>query len=255
MLVGLLGLNLLGQFFFWIFLCGAVAVSATKWGRSPILYFQLSFFLSPLVGVIVLLLRGKDESEIQERKLRSGTHRICPNCKELILAEAVKCRYCGSTLAPIVRRPESMRPDGGIFEWSEFSPEEKVGTLISLPLVVLFLVLFFGGMLNGLTGERGANEGASPEERWNAPITKSDRKEGIESLCKVFQIYGLPKNAKDATEAAHKAADLFELASNQSPERNDYILTSLVGQFRGGKLTQSDCEQVGAPLPTTEGDR
>ena len=57
-----------------------------------------------------------------------------------------------------------------------------------------------------------------------------------------------------ATEAAHNAAELFKLAGNQSPERSTYILTSIVGEFRGGQLGQADCAQAGAPIPTNPAD-
>lgn len=93
-------MDLLSGLFFWIFFSVAVTVWASKWGRSGFGYFLLSFILSPLVGGIVLLLRGRNESEVRDRTLRSGTRKACPNCKELVLAEAVKCRYCGSTLTP-----------------------------------------------------------------------------------------------------------------------------------------------------------
>ena len=105
-----------------------------------------------------------------------------------------------------------------------------------------------------VTGSRGNSAPAPAAEGSNAPITEGDRKDGIESLCKVFQIYGLPKNDKDAAEAAHNAAELFKLAGNQSPERSTYILTSIVGEFRGGQLGQADCAQAGAPIPTNPAD-
>jgi hypothetical protein len=117
----------------------------------------------------------------------------------------------------------------------------------------LFLIFFFlRGMLRSLTGGRATSETEPSAQGSNAPITEGDRKDGIESLCKVFQIYGLPKNDHDATEAARNAGELFKLAGNQSAERSEYILTSIVGEFRGGKLGQADCAQAGAPLPTTE---
>jgi hypothetical protein len=249
-LSGFLLLNLFAGLFFWIFLCVAVTVWARKCGRSGTGYFLLSFFLSPLVSGIVLLLRGRDESEIRDRTLRSGTHRICPNCRELILSEAVKCRYCGSTIRPVA--PGSMPHRGGHFEWSEISPEEKVGVSLAVVLALFLSFFFIRGMLRGFTGERGAREGAPFEEKWNAPIAEGDRKDGIESLCKVFQIYGLPKNDGDATEAARNAAELFKLPGNHSPERSSYILSTIVGEFRAGKVGQAACGQAGAPLPVTE---
>jgi hypothetical protein len=103
-------------------------------------------------------------------------------------------------------------------------------------------------------GGSGASVPAISADGSNAPITDGDRKDGIESLCKVFQIYGLPKNDSGANEAVHNAVELFKLAGNQSPERSTYILTSIVGDFRGGKLGQADCAQAGAPIPTNPSD-
>jgi hypothetical protein len=159
---------------------------------------------------------------------------------------------------PIVRTsspppPSSDGKGGGGFEllpWSQLSPSQKAGRAIA-GLVVLFLLFFFlRGMLRGLGG--GGASTAPSADSSNAPITEGDRKDGIESLCKVFQIYGLPRNEHDATEAARNAAELYKLAGNQSKERSAYILTSIVEEFRGGKLGQPDCAQAGAPLVTTE---
>src|SRR5258705_13120577 len=105
-------------------------------------------------------------------------------------------------------------------------------------------------MLRGLGGSRGT-ELVPLSNGSNAPITEGDRKDGIESLSKAFQIYGLPKNDKAATEPAQNAGELYKLAANQSPERSNYILSTIVEEFRGGKLTKSDCEQAGPPLPPT----
>jgi hypothetical protein len=160
----------------------------------------------------------------------------------------VKCRFCGSTLTPVVRAGP-IPPSGGYSEWSELSPELKAGVWIAA-VFVLFLTLFpVRGIWRGLGGATsGPSEGASPEESWNAPMTEGDRKGGIEPLCKVFQIYGFPKNDHDANEAARNAAELFKLAGNQSPERSAYILTMTVGEFRSGNLSQSDCAKAGAPI-------
>jgi hypothetical protein len=142
---------------------------------------------------------------------------------------------------------------GGGFEllpWSELSSGQKAGRLLAAA-VLLFLIFFFlRGMLRGLTGGSGTNEPAPSAQGSGAPITEGDRKDGIESLCKVFQIYGLPKNDHDATDAAHNAAELFKLAGDQSPERSNYILTTIVAEFRSGKLGEADCTNAGAPVPT-----
>jgi hypothetical protein len=148
------------------------------------------------------------------------------------------------------------RGKGGfeLLPWSELSPGQRAGRAVA-GVVLLFMVFFFlRGILRDVTGSRGNSAPAPAAEGSNAPITEGDRKDGIESLCKVFQIYGLPKNDKDAAEAAHNAAELFKLAGNQSPERSTYILTSIVGEFRGGQLGQADCAQAGAPIPTNPAD-
>jgi hypothetical protein len=143
------------------------------------------------------------------------------------------------------------RGKGGfeLLPWSELSVGQQAGRVVAGG-IVLFLILFFvRGMLHGLIGS-SASGPAPVAEGSNPPITEGDRKDGIESLCKVFQIYGLPKNDSGATEAVHNAVELFKLAGNQSPERSTFILTSIVADFRAGRLGQADCAQAGAPIPT-----
>ncbi len=117
-------------------------------------------------------------------------------------------------------------------------------------LLIFLIVRVVWRGLGGATS--GTTENAPSAQSSGVPITEGDRKDGIESLCKVFQIYGLPKNDHDATEAAHNAAELFKLAGNQSPERSAYILTTIVREFRSGKLSQPDCAEAGAPITTTQ---
>src|SRR5271155_1213272 len=142
---------------------------------------------------------------------------------------------------------------GGGFElipWSELSQGQRIGRAIAAAIVLLLILFFIRGILRNLgVGSSSSNTTAPAAESSAAPITDADRKAAIESLCKVFQIYGLPKNDSDATEDARNAG---ELGGNQSPERSAYILNSVVGEFRGGKLGQSDCSDAGEPLPTNE---
>jgi hypothetical protein len=60
----------------------------------------------------------------------------------------------------------------------------------------------------------------------------------------------MPRTEDDAAASARNAAQLYKLAGNQSPERSEFILTSVVGEFRSGKLREDDCAQVGHPLKT-----
>jgi hypothetical protein len=155
-----------------------------------------------------------------------------------------------------ISAPSGGGKDKGGFEllpWSELSTGQRAGR-IAAGAIVLFLILFFlRGMLRSVGGS-GASAPTPSADGSNAPITDGDRKDGIESLCKVFQIYGLPKNDSGANEAVHNAVELFKLAGNQSPERSTYILTAIVGDFRSGKLGGGDCAQAGAPIPVNPSD-
>jgi len=157
---------------------------------------------------------------------------------------------------PEVRTPSSAGKGKVGFElipWSELSPAQRAGRSVAA-VVLLFLVFFFiRGIIRGLGGMSGTSENAPSAKSTGAPITEGDRKDGIGSLCKVFQIYGLPKNDHDATEAARNAAELFKLAGNQSPQRSEYILITIAQEFRSGKLSQRDCADAGAPIGTAEG--
>ena len=155
---------------------------------------------------------------------------------------------------PEIRTPafQTRAPSGAVkgkggFEllpWSQLSATQRAGRVGAGAIALLLMLLAVRGMLHSLIGSNASGPALTAEGA-NLPIAEGDRKDGIESLCKVFQIYGLPKNDSGATEAVHNAV---KLASNQSPERSTYILTSIMGEFRGGKLGQADCAQAGAPL-------
>lgn len=82
----------------WGLLVVFVSVWAKNWGRKASNYFWLSFFLSPLVGALVLLIKGKDDSSITQQRISSKEMKRCPYCHELILYEAAVCKFCGKTL-------------------------------------------------------------------------------------------------------------------------------------------------------------
>ncbi|MGD0673505.1 MAG: hypothetical protein ABSB13_15645 [Candidatus Binatus sp.] len=169
--------------------------------------------------------------------------------------------------SPVIHTPGPPPPSNGGEEkakggfqwipWSETSRAQRAGRAIAAGIVLLLILFLARGMLRGLGGAKGGATGGSSADGFSAqtsgvPVTEGDRRDGIESLCKVFQIYGLPKNDHDAAEAAHNAAELFKLAGNQSPERSTYILTTIAHEFRSGKLSGEDCAQAGAPIATTQ---
>ena len=165
--------------------------------------------------------------------------------------------------APVIHTPAASPPSNGgeekakskfeLIPWSELSTAQRAGRSIAAGIVLLLILFLVRGMWRGVRhATSGSSETASSSQTSGVPITEGDRKDGIESLCKVFQIYGLPKNDHDAAEAARNAAELFKLAGNQSPERSTYILTTIVHEFRSGKLAGPDCAEAGAPIATTQ---
>lgn len=78
--------------FGWLLWSIAVAAIASSRGRSAFLWFLLSLLLSPLLTMILVLAFGRPGPNYK-------THKRCPDCRELILMDAVKCKHCGTALA------------------------------------------------------------------------------------------------------------------------------------------------------------
>jgi hypothetical protein len=91
-------------------LAAIVASLAKKRGKSPAAYFWLSFFLTFLVGILVLLVQTSGGQTV--RKLGpdsrlgvlNGEQVLkCPKCAEWIKVEATVCKHCGQDVAEHVR--------------------------------------------------------------------------------------------------------------------------------------------------------
>jgi hypothetical protein len=119
-----------------------------------------------------------------------------------------------------------------------------------IAVVGLSALIVIKNMLFG--GHRAGVPAAEQTQAENAPLSDAERRDGIESLCKVFQIYGLPKTENDVAAAVKNAGELFKLGGGEAPGRGGYIFQSLAGEFRDKKLGGTDCAQAGAPLPTSD---
>ena len=89
-------------FLIWIVIAIACAIVASSKGRSGFGWFILGFFLSVIALIIVAVLPSK----VPPPTIAGGevatpqTHVRCPDCKELVRKDAVKCKHCGSALVP-----------------------------------------------------------------------------------------------------------------------------------------------------------
>ena len=85
----------------WFLFSIAVAILASNKGRSAFGWFVLAMVTSPLLAGIFCAV-------VSNLKLPEGvsaptplTHVKCPDCAELVLAEAKVCKHCGIKLVPI----------------------------------------------------------------------------------------------------------------------------------------------------------
>src|SRR5258708_25094563 len=155
----------------------------------------------------------------------------------------------GRAQTPLSAPPGDGKAKGGSIEWlpwGELSAGQRAGRAMAGVVVLILIFFFMRGMLRGVA----SSSQSTADQQGAVSMSESDRKDGIEWLCKIFQIYGIPKTQQDAVGAAKNAAEMFKLAGNQSPERSTFILTAIAEEFRAGKLQGDDCAQAGAPLAT-----
>jgi hypothetical protein len=87
-------------FLFWLFfsvICGIVASSR---GRSGFGYSLLAIMISPLLCIILVALLPNLKNSLSSSQPTPETHVKCPDCRELILRDAKKCKHCGAALIP-----------------------------------------------------------------------------------------------------------------------------------------------------------
>jgi hypothetical protein len=96
--------NMWGVFLFpaffvvvWILLCILAMRMAQRKGRRGATYFLVSYFLTPVVGLLM--------AAIAKPRLAARNQRRCPYCAKLVKGEAKGCRFCGKHLPEVESSP------------------------------------------------------------------------------------------------------------------------------------------------------
>jgi len=89
----------------WLVFSVVVGVAASSRGRSGIGWFLISAILSPLIGMVLVLVlpkRGAAAAAVDEtgQMITADSHVRCPDCRELVRRDARKCKHCGTALIP-----------------------------------------------------------------------------------------------------------------------------------------------------------
>lgn len=89
---------------FWFLAAVVVGVIAGSKGRSGFGWFVLAVLISPLLAGILVLVLGRPGGAVAVAngadQPNADTHVRCPDCRELVLRDARKCKHCGSGLVP-----------------------------------------------------------------------------------------------------------------------------------------------------------
>lgn len=78
----------------WFIASVVIAHYATKRGQNGVIFLFVSLILSPLIGIVLLLVSDDKSAELS---IKNKITKKCKHCAEIIKYEAVKCRFCGET--------------------------------------------------------------------------------------------------------------------------------------------------------------
>jgi uncharacterized membrane protein YhdT len=88
-------------FFFWLAFSIIVGVAASHRGRSGFGWFLIACVITPLLALLLVFVIPKVPRRGSSAEPSDGVQRVkCPECAELVLPDARKCKHCGAVLQP-----------------------------------------------------------------------------------------------------------------------------------------------------------
>jgi hypothetical protein len=119
--------------FAWFVFAIVVGIAASARGRNGFGWFLLSLIISPLFGLILVLVLPNPQDE-RERYQRLYNSRKCPFCAEMVLREAIVCKHCGSALEP---------PPQPVFAPVKRLSKPQLVIVLAITAAVLVVLIYF----------------------------------------------------------------------------------------------------------------
>lgn len=116
-------------FIFWLLFSVVVGIIASSRGRSGFGWFLLSIIISPLLSLILVALLPSLKTAApvagpnpQPAAPSVDQLRKCPECAELILREARRCKHCGSAVTPMTQTTAAHVGEAAVTNTTETAP-------------------------------------------------------------------------------------------------------------------------------------